>query len=110
MVALLVVGVIGLILLVLVIFAIVEGVKQYRAWRANKAMLSAMGEGASSRICFSAASKGQFMASETISRSSAVCSIADQSMRTGWSAKKARKAPISRVRSTDGVTGSRSLA
>ncbi|MDP9124479.1 MAG: type VI secretion system membrane subunit TssM, partial [Pseudomonadota bacterium] len=44
---------IGLILLILVIFAIIEGVKQYRAWRANKAMLSAMGEGASSNSALS---------------------------------------------------------
>ena len=44
---------IGLIVLVLLVFAIVEGVKQYRAWRANKAMLSAMGEGASSNSALS---------------------------------------------------------
>ena len=44
---------IGLILLILVIFAVIEGVKQYRAWRANKAMLSAMGEGASSNSALS---------------------------------------------------------
>ena len=44
---------IGLIILILLIFAIVEGVKQYRAWRANKAMLSAMGEGASSNSALS---------------------------------------------------------
>jgi type VI secretion system protein ImpL len=44
---------IGLIVLVLLVFAVVEGVKQYRAWRANKAMLSAMGEGASSNSALS---------------------------------------------------------
>src|SRR6201985_2872215 len=44
---------IGLIVLILLIFAIVEGVKQYRAWRANKAMLAAMGEGASSNSALS---------------------------------------------------------
>jgi type VI secretion system protein ImpL len=43
----------GLIILILLIFAIWEGVKQYRAWRANKAMLSAMGEGASSNSALS---------------------------------------------------------
>jgi type VI secretion system protein ImpL len=44
---------IGLIILILLIFAVLEGVKQYRAWRANKAMLSAMGEGASSNSALS---------------------------------------------------------
>jgi type VI secretion system protein ImpL len=44
---------IGLIVLILLVFAIVEGLKQYRAWRANKAMLSAMGEGASSNSALS---------------------------------------------------------
>ena len=44
---------IGLILLVILVFAVIEGVKQYRAWRANKAMLSAMGEGASSNSAMS---------------------------------------------------------
>jgi len=44
---------IGLIILILLIFGIIEGVKQYRAWRANKAMLSAMGEGASSNSAMS---------------------------------------------------------
>jgi type VI secretion system protein ImpL len=43
----------GLIILVLLIFAAVEGLKQYRAWRANKAMLSAMGEGGSSNSALS---------------------------------------------------------
>ena len=43
----------GLIVLIILVFAIVEGVKQYRAWRANKAMLSAMGEGASSNTAMS---------------------------------------------------------
>ncbi len=43
----------GLIILVILVFAVVEGVKQYRAWRANKAMLSAMGEGASSNTAMS---------------------------------------------------------
>jgi type VI secretion system protein ImpL len=43
----------GLILLILLIFGVIEGVKQYRAWRANKAMLSAMGEGASSNSAMS---------------------------------------------------------
>ena len=43
----------GLIVLILLIFAVVEGVKQYRAWRANKAMLAAMGEGASSNSALS---------------------------------------------------------
>ena len=44
---------IGLIILILLIFAVLEGVKQYRAWRANKAMLSAMGDGASSNSALS---------------------------------------------------------
>jgi type VI secretion system protein ImpL len=43
----------GLIVLILLIFAVWEGIKQYRAWRANKAMLSAMGEGASSNSALS---------------------------------------------------------
>jgi type VI secretion system protein ImpL len=43
----------GLIILILLIFAVLEGVKQYRAWRANKAMLSAMGDGASSNSALS---------------------------------------------------------
>ena len=43
----------GLIVLILLVFAIIEGVKQYRAWRANKAMLAAMGEGASSNSALS---------------------------------------------------------
>jgi type VI secretion system protein ImpL len=44
---------IGLIVLILLVFAALEGVKQYRAWRANKAMLSAMGDGASSNSAMS---------------------------------------------------------
>ena len=43
----------GLIILIILIFGIIEGVKAYRAWRANKAMLSAMGEGASSNTALS---------------------------------------------------------
>jgi type VI secretion system protein ImpL len=43
----------GLIILLLLVFAAVEGLKQYRAWRANKAMLSAMGEGGSSNSALS---------------------------------------------------------
>ncbi|MCK9689731.1 type VI secretion system membrane subunit TssM [Scleromatobacter humisilvae] len=44
---------IGLIVLVWLVFALVEGLKQFRAWRANKAMLAAMGEGASSNSALS---------------------------------------------------------
>ena len=44
---------IGLIVLILLFFAILEGVKQYRAWRANKQLLSAIGEGASSNSALS---------------------------------------------------------
>ena len=43
----------GLIVLVWLVFALVEGLKQYQAWRANKAMLAAMGEGASSNSALS---------------------------------------------------------
>jgi type VI secretion system protein ImpL len=43
----------GLIVLVWLVFALVEGLKQYRAWRANKAMLAAIGEGASSNSALS---------------------------------------------------------
>ena len=43
----------GLIVLVLLVFGCLEGIKQYRAWRANKAMLAAMGEGASSNSALS---------------------------------------------------------
>lgn len=43
----------ALIVLILLIFALSEGVKQYRAWRANKALLAAMGEGASSNSALS---------------------------------------------------------
>jgi type VI secretion system protein ImpL len=44
---------IGLILLILFVFAAAEGIKQYRAWRANKQMLAAIGEGASSNSALS---------------------------------------------------------
>ena len=44
---------IGLIVLVLLVFAAIEGLKRLRAWRANKAMLSAIGEGASSNSALS---------------------------------------------------------
>src|SRR5471032_1720328 len=44
---------IGLIVLVWLVFALVEGLKQFQAWRANKAMLAAMGEGASSNSALS---------------------------------------------------------
>ncbi len=44
---------IGLIVLILVVFAVWEGIKQYRAWRANKQLLSAIGEGASSNSALS---------------------------------------------------------
>jgi type VI secretion system protein ImpL len=44
---------IGLILLIVLVFAIWEGIKWYRAWRANKAMLAAIGEGASSNTALS---------------------------------------------------------
>jgi len=44
---------IGLIILILLVFAAIEGIKRYRAWRANKAMLAAIGEGASSNSALS---------------------------------------------------------
>ena len=44
---------IGLIVFILLVFAAVEGIKRFRAWRANKAMLSAIGEGASSNSALS---------------------------------------------------------
>ncbi len=44
---------IGLIVLILLFFAIWEGIKQYRAWRANKQLLSAIGDGASSNSALS---------------------------------------------------------
>src|ERR1700748_579500 len=44
---------IGLIVLVWLVFALVEGIKRFRAWRANKAMLAAIGEGASSNAALS---------------------------------------------------------
>ena len=43
----------GLIILVWLVFAAIEGIKRFRAWRANKAMLSAIGEGASSNSALS---------------------------------------------------------
>ena len=43
----------GLIVLVWLVFAAIEGIKRFRAWRANKAMLSAIGEGASSNSALS---------------------------------------------------------
>jgi len=44
---------IGLIVFILLVFAAVEGIKRFRAWRANKAMLAAIGEGASSNSALS---------------------------------------------------------
>jgi len=44
---------IGLIVFILLVFAAVEGLKRWRAWRANKAMLAAIGEGASSNSALS---------------------------------------------------------
>ncbi|MET0382002.1 MAG: type VI secretion system membrane subunit TssM [Burkholderiaceae bacterium] len=44
---------IGLIVFALLCFGIWEGVKQYRAWRANKQLLAAIGDGASSNSALS---------------------------------------------------------
>ncbi|MGN6525691.1 MAG: type VI secretion system membrane subunit TssM [Burkholderiaceae bacterium] len=43
----------GLILFIILCFAVWEGVKRWRAWRANKQLLSAIGEGASSNSALS---------------------------------------------------------
>ena len=43
----------GLILLILLAFAAWEGVKRWRAWRANRQLLAAIGEGASSNAALS---------------------------------------------------------
>ncbi|HEX7639445.1 MAG TPA: type VI secretion system membrane subunit TssM [Burkholderiaceae bacterium] len=44
---------IGLIVVIVLVFAISEGVKRWRAWRANKQLLSAIGDGASSNSALS---------------------------------------------------------
>jgi type VI secretion system protein ImpL len=44
---------IGLIVFIVLAWGLWEGVKQYRAWRANKALLAAIGDGASSNAALS---------------------------------------------------------